>query len=108
MADIFEIPLLPSPRRFTITLTGTTYTLCFQFRAQGGPHDGGDWVLDIGDALNAPLVCGIPLVTGTNLLAQYEYLNFVGQLWVESDGDTMAPPTFTNLGIGSHLYWVLP
>jgi hypothetical protein len=102
----FEIPLVPSPQRFAVQLGGTGYSLTFQFRNAGLPEAGGTWVVDIGDSLGNPLVCGIPLVTGADLLAQYAYLNFGGALVVTSDGDPDAVPTFDNLGITSHLYWV--
>ncbi len=40
------------------------------------------WGLDIGDASNNPIVCGIPLIPGVNLLAQYAYLGISGELIV--------------------------
>jgi hypothetical protein len=104
----FEIPLTPSPQRFSIQLGGAAYSLTFQFRNAGLPGQGGTWILDIADDLGNPLVCGIPLVTGADLLAQYGYLNFGGGLMVMSDGDPAAVPTFANLGVASHLYWITP
>ena len=104
---VFEIPLMPNPTRFAISLGGTVYTLCFQFRNPSS-FDGreGDWVMDVADELGQPLVCGIPLVTGANLWEQYGYLNFPGELWVLSDGNEDAVPTYLGLGITSHLYLV--
>ena len=105
--SVFRIPLAPMPQRFAITLGGTTYTLRFQFR-NAGSFDGseGDWIMDIGDSLGNPLVCGIPLVTGADLLAQYAYLNFPGQLWIWSDGVRDAVPSYLGLGVSSHLFFV--
>jgi hypothetical protein len=101
---VFEIPLTPMPQTFYISLSGTQYQLVFNYRnvSMGG------WVMDINDPLGNPLVCGIPLVTGANLLGQYGYLDFAGGMMVLSDGDWDAVPTFANLGLvgGSHLYWV--
>jgi hypothetical protein len=107
MASVYEIPLLPIPQRFSISLSGVTYTLTFQFRNEGRPGVDGSWVLDIGDNLGNPMVCGIPLVTGVNLLEQYNYMGFGGELWVVSDGDRTVPPTFTNIGTSSRVYWVV-
>ncbi|MBV8159141.1 MAG: hypothetical protein JO278_15885 [Dyella sp.] len=67
----------------------------------------GGWFLDIADAAGNALVSGIPLVTGVDLLAQYSYLAFGFELWVQTDAAD-APPTFTNLGTDSHLYCVVP
>ena len=103
MTQVYEIPLSGMPQRFSIALLGVTYQLNFQYRA--APEAG--WVMDIADVLGNPLVCGIPLVTGADLLAQYRYLNLGGMLWVLSDGDPVAVPSFENLGSGSHLYWWL-
>ncbi|SPA44833.1 phage baseplate plug family protein [Cupriavidus taiwanensis] len=102
MPNFFEIPLSPLPQRFAITLGGVDYRLTVQYRKAGGAG----WVLDIADANNAPLVSGIPLVTGTDLLAQYKHLGFAGRLWVQGSADPDDVPTYEDLGIGSHLYWV--
>ncbi len=100
--NYFEIPLSPQPQRFTITLGAVDYRLTVQYRKAGGAG----WVLDIADTNNAPLVTGIPLVTGVDLLAQYRHLGFAGRLWVQGAADPDNVPTYEDLGIGSHLYWV--
>ena len=61
------------------------------------------WVLDVADIQKNPIVSGIPLVTGADLLGQFAYLNFGGKLIVVSDGDPFAVPTFDNLGTSGHL-----
>jgi hypothetical protein len=98
---VFEIPLSPQPQTMTIALGAAAYQLRFFF---DNAADGG-WLMDISDASGAPLVCGIPLVTGSDLLAQYAYLGLGGALFVRTDGNPDAVPTFGNLGVGSHLYW---
>lgn len=91
------------PQVFTITLNGVTYTITlFWCDAQ----DGG-WVINIGDAQNNSIVSGIPLVTGADLLAQYEHLGIGIAIWVQTDNDPNAVPTFTNLGSNSHLYYAV-
>ncbi|MFM0488023.1 phage baseplate plug family protein [Paraburkholderia graminis] len=101
MASTFEIPLTPAPQTFFVSLVGTQY----QFTLQWRDATGGGWILDIGDASGKPIVSGIPLVTGVNLLHQYLHLGLGFELWVQTDAAD-APPTYTNLGITSHLYAV--
>lgn len=97
----FEIPLSPEPQRFNITLSGAQYHMTVIWRNV----ETGGWVLDIADFSGNPIIQGIPLVTGVNLLDQYAYLGFTGVLWVQTTADPDAVPTFDNLGVGSHLYW---
>jgi Domain of unknown function (DUF6983) len=102
MAQTYEIPLKSVPQIFTITLNTVVYTVLIQWR------DGVGWVLDIGDSQNNPIVSGIPLVTGADLLGQLAYLDINGILFCQTDNDPDAVPTFDNLGVGSHLYFKTP
>lgn len=103
MSTITEIPLTPSQAcRFTVTLAGALYYLRLTYDiAQAGC-----WILDIGDADQTPLVAGIPLVSGVDLLAQYNYLGFGGALIVTTDRGAGEVPTFDSLGVTAHLYFV--
>ena len=99
--SIVRIPTSPMPQRFLITLSaGQTYQLVTQYR--DAPEAG--WTLDIGEPNGTPIISGIPLVTGVNLLAQYQHL-IVGSLFVLSDVETWAVPGFSDLGVSSHLYF---
>lgn len=99
---IYEVPLKPQPQEFDIFLAnGVRYRL----RTFYNDTPDGGWALDISDDLGNPLICGIPLVTGANLLAQYDYVGIGGVMWVNGDGDPAAVPLFTNLGVTSHLYY---
>ncbi|KWE70557.1 hypothetical protein WL77_12205 [Burkholderia ubonensis] len=100
--NVYEIPLSPQPQRFTVTLSGVDYRMTVQYRAAGGAG----WVLDIADAGGTPLVNGIPLVAGVDLLAQHRHLGFAGRLWVQGAESPDHVPTFDDLGVGSKLYWV--
>lgn len=102
MPTFYEIPLSPDPQRFTVTLSGVDYRMTVQYRHAGGAG----WVLDIADATNQPLVSGLPLVTGVDLLGQYRHLEFGGRLWVQGSANPDDVPTFEDLGIGSHVFWV--
>lgn len=100
-AALYEIPLAGGQQTFTIDLVGATYRLRFTYAAavEGG------WILDIGDAADSPLACGIPLVTGVDLLEPYDYLGFGGKLFVVTVGDTSATPTPDGLGTASRLFF---
>jgi len=98
-----EIAVTPStPQVFSTTLSGVSYT----FRMLWRDNDEAGWVLDIFDIQGEPLVCGIAVITGFDLLMPYKYLGFTGCLVVLTDGDQYAPPTFESLGDSSHLYYV--
>ena len=99
---VYEVPLSAQPQTFYVQLpNGVTYQ--FRLIYEFTPND--CWLLDINDAFGNPIVCGIPLVTGADLLAQYVYLGFGCSLYCTTDGATFIPPTFTNLGSTAHL-WV--
>lgn len=106
-----EIPLTAANQYFQCPINGTVYQFNLIWRAPIWAPNSGFWVIDISDPTTGdPIVQGIPLVPGSNLLAPYEYLNIGGgtsELWVVSDGDPGALPTMTNLGATSHLYLVV-
>jgi Domain of unknown function (DUF6983) len=97
---IYEIPLSGDNQTFKISLGGVLYRLTLVYRGPGG------WVLDIADVNGGPLVAGIPLVTGIDLLAQYAHLGFAGALRVQGAAHPDDVPDFDNLGAGARLYWV--
>ena len=101
---LFGIPLSP-PETFTISLAGVTYTLRVQYRNAPG---GGGWYLDIGDSQGNPLVQGIAMVTGCDLLGQYAYLGIGGGLVLTSGKTPDEPATFDNLGSDVGLYFLVP
>lgn len=106
MGKILEIPLIAGPQVFNITLNQVAYQLTVIWR--DAPSMNGGWVLDIADGLGNPIVQGIALVTGADLLAQYGYLGIGGQLFVQTDYDLTAVPTYQNLGETAHLYYSPP
>lgn len=102
---IFEIPLSPEPQTFTITLSGRELRLTVRwFEPPAVVAEPGGWVMDMARAVdNAPIVAGVPLVTGADLLEPYAYLGIKGQMRVFTDGNRNAVPTLDNLGTASHL-----
>jgi hypothetical protein len=103
VSTAFEIPLISVPQKFGISLAGIFYNMTVRWNAPGAC-----WMLDIADVDEVPVLAGVPLVTGVDLLDQYGYLHFGGQLRVATDFDLEAPPTSSNLGTQSHLYFVTP
>lgn len=100
----FEIPIHPpQAQRFTITLAGNDYRVAFKWNDISQT-----WIFDLSNSLGDMILAGQPLITGADLLAQYEYLNIGGQMFVQTDHDPNAVPTFTNIGDTSHWYFVVP
>lgn len=98
----YEIPLQATPQTLSITLAGVQYNLTVKWNDQNA-----SWVVDMADINNDPIVSGIPLVTGEDLLGQLGYLELGGSLYAQTDNDTNAVPTFDNLGTQGHLYFVV-
>lgn len=97
----FEIPLSGNAQQFNITLAGASYNMLLAWR----DTDMGGWFLDISTVAGVPVLLGVPLVTGADLLAQYPDKGFGGVLRVTTDGDPDAVPTYSNLGTQSHVYF---
>ncbi|MFV8849811.1 phage baseplate plug family protein [Serratia fonticola] len=101
VSNLIEIPLTPTAQQFAIQLAGVQYQMTLIWRDAAG------WVLDIANNDRTPLIQGIPLVAGADLLAQYRYLGIGGALFVVSDPNVLFPPTKDNLGIECHLYFLV-
>lgn len=93
---IEEIPLTADNQQFSITLAGTALQMRILWR-------GSYWVMDLQDERGEALVSGLPLVTGTDLLAQYAWLQPGVKLIVVCDASGQEYPTQTDLGSSSHL-----
>lgn len=95
------------PQQVSVTLGGSLLQLTFRYRPVPGNPDLLGWVLDIADANAQPVINGIPLVTGCDLLAQFPDKNFGGQLVVGTTSTNPDDvPTFDNLGAEGQVYWV--
>lgn len=99
--SVYEVPLNGQPQTLQITLGNVAYQLTVQWRNATG------WVLDIATLDGTAILQGVPLVTGADLLGQYKYLGITGGLFVSTDADPNAPPTYSNLGTASHLYFAV-
>lgn len=100
-ATAFEIPLSPQAQSKQIALAGITYGLTVTWC---GPA--ACWTLAIDDVDGNRLVGGVPLITGADLLEQYAYLGIGGSLICQTDTDALAVPTYDNLGVTAHLYFI--
>lgn len=100
MANYYEIPLQPTPQKFSISLSNVDYNINVFWNDFANC-----WCIDILDNNSVLILGSIPLVTGVNLLLPYTNLGFSGQLFATTDHDLTVPPTFDNLGITGHLYW---
>jgi hypothetical protein len=96
------IPLQPNNQVIQVTMAGVQYQLTVRWNDANQ-----SWILDIADPSANPIVTGIPVVTGEDLLAPFAYLNFGGQLIVQTTNDTDAVPTLANLGSAGNLYFVV-
>ncbi|WP_246875456.1 phage baseplate plug family protein, partial [Pantoea ananatis] len=77
----------------------TTYSMRILWR-------GNCWVLDLYNSSGEPLILGVPLVSGTNLLEQHQHLQLGFALAVACDNPQQEYPTQDDLGSASHLYIV--
>ncbi len=99
MSTTSIIPVQPANEQLTITLSGVQYRLRKIWRVD-------TWYLDIADQAANPIISGMPLVTGADLLAQLEHLGLGGKLQVASSGaDADVMPTYEGMGSVSNLYW---
>jgi predicted Zn-dependent protease with MMP-like domain len=101
MSTPYVIPLMSAQQKIQIALGGVVYTLVVQWNTHAQC-----WVVDIEDQNGNPIVTGLALVTGCDLLGQYAYLNLGGSLICQTDYQTDVVPTYENLGTNSQLYFV--
>lgn len=97
----FKLPLVNTPQTFGVNISGVDYILTCKWN--DSPDAG--WVLDIADSSANPIVCNVPLITGTDCLNGLEYLGIGGSFYVVTNGSSPTDvPTFENLGVESNLY----
>jgi hypothetical protein len=97
----YDIPLKPQAQTFAIALNGTTYHLTLSWNTISLC-----WVLDIADEGDVAIIQGIPVVTGLDLLYQYQYLGIKGSLVVQTDYDPSVVPGYGSFGVDGHIYFV--
>lgn len=117
--SVIEIPLINGSQTLNFVINSFTYTLSIIWRATtfGLVTDistslnvldseygqlTGNYYLDISQN-NSNLVTGIPLVTGTDLLEPFKYLNIPGNWYIINDDLSDSIPSYSSLGQTSHL-----
>jgi len=98
----YLIPLQPEPQAFYISLAGVTYYLKLKWNAPNAA-----WILDLMDSQQNPILTGVPLITGADLLEQYDYLGIGGSLVVQSSMDPNLVPDFETLGNTGNLFFLV-
>lgn len=95
----YEIPLNSGNQKFNIQLNGVLYKLKFIFRLDG-------WYLDLLDTAENPLISGLSMSAGIDLLEQHQHI-IKGSLYVSNNniGETQS---FNDLGLKIKLYWEDP
>jgi hypothetical protein len=96
-----EIPLTPKPQSFSIFLGKVQWYITLRWN-----HILEHWTLDFRDSKQVMKLGGLPVTTGVDMLAQFQYLGFGGALMAQSSNDPLAPPTFHNLGVTAHLIFI--
>lgn len=98
--ELFSIPLYSGAQQFLVTLDNKTLQIRLIWRE--APEGG--WFIDFFDVDETPILCGIPLRCGHNLLGQYEYLS-LGKMQAMINNDDSRDPTYDDMGNNLELYW---
>lgn len=94
----FLIPIQSRPQSFGCRLAGVTYSFRLYWLTTAQC-----WMLDIADAAGAPLARGVALVTGADLIGQFAYLEFGGQLYAWCDHADAVVPGWDDFGVTGQL-----
>ncbi|WP_291348077.1 MULTISPECIES: phage baseplate plug protein [unclassified Acinetobacter] len=92
----YEIPLNYGNHKFNIRLGSAQYKLQLIYRVD-------HWYLDIFDTAENPLIAGLPMLVGDNLLVQHQHI-IKGALYVLNTNEDESQ-AFSDLGINIKLYW---
>lgn len=93
---IYEIPLNYGNQKFNIRLGSAQYKLQLIYRAE-------QWYLDIFDTAENPLIAGLPMLVGDNLLAQHQHI-IKGLLYVFNINEDESQ-AFGYLSTNIKMYW---
>lgn len=93
---IYEIPLRSGNQKFNVTLDKTIYKLRLIYRVN-------EWYLDILDTSEKPLITGLLICPGIDLLEQYKHIIPHSLYVTNSNPDELT--TFDSLGSKIKLYY---
>lgn len=89
-----ELPIdNTADQSFTTTLDGAVYRIHLRYNTRGG-----FWAIDILDASDTPLILGLAIRLGIDLLAQYTEDIPPGQLFAINYADQYTEPNRDNFG----------
>ena len=98
---LYELPFTGRQQYVNITLAAVRYRFKLAWNVYASC-----WILDILQADGVPIARGLPIVTGADMLAQFEYLEVGGQFLVTTDqtyGEMV--PSYQGLGLTGHVYF---
>lgn len=98
----WEFPLLPQAQQMQIQLGEIDYSIRFGWCDS---PDGG-WFIDIADVAGNPIIQGLPLTAGENILQQFDYLGLPGEIRVQTDGNPLVEPSYANLGSNGQVLFI--
>jgi hypothetical protein len=98
----YLIPLIPMNQEFDISLANVSYHLRIKWNAFSNA-----WILYIEDSQQNPILSGIPMVTGCDLLEQYAYAGIGGAMIVQSTNDPDLVPNYATLGSTGNLFFII-
>lgn len=101
--DAYALPLQPQNSEMDISLAGVVYHLRVKWNATSVC-----WIFYLEDASGTPILSGIPVVTGCDLLEQYQYLGVGGALIAQSTNNPDLVPSFLTLGTTGNVYFIVP
>lgn len=64
--------------------------------------------MDLSTYEGVPLIQGLPLTAGEDVVQQFAYLNIGGEIRVETDGNVLFEPTYDNLGSNGKVLFITP
>lgn len=100
--SVYVIPLTNMNQTLQISLLGITYTLNVYWNALANL-----WYLDINDVNNNPILNGLPMTAGVNLLKQFGYLGIGGALVAQNVNNPNLPIGYSDLGVTSFLLFIV-
>lgn len=104
MAEIlYRIPLVAEPQSFDMSIGELSLTISVVWNEELPA-----WEMTALNTLTSEfLFNALPLVTGVDLMEQFKHLGIEGKVFVYTNGDADAVPTLTNLGVESHMYYLV-
>lgn len=96
----YEIPLESAPRKYSVNLNGRSVIMTVRWNDMGG-----GWYMNLDDKdTDSPIIHGIPMMIGGDLLDAYKHLGIPCGLHMNSAD--MKDATRDNLGRDVRLYMV--